>query len=175
MNTPANRRLLKLLALLLAFTLVAAACNGDDDEGSQDEVPTEDEGAPADDEADGADIEGADDVEDASEQSAITVEDQDSDGTSIHVASATVVGGPGFVVVHADDDGPGEVIGHVDIPEGTSTDVVVELDREIETGTYWPMIHVDEGEIGTYEFPGPDVPAQADGEIVVVPIEVTVT
>jgi hypothetical protein len=37
------------------------------------------------------------------------------------------------------------------------------------------MLHIDAGQIGVYEFPGPDVPVVVNGEIVMVPIIVGVT
>ena len=37
------------------------------------------------------------------------------------------------------------------------------------------MLHIDAGVIGTYEFPGADVPVTMNGEIVMMPFVVTVT
>ena len=39
-----------------------------------------------------------------------------------------------------------------------NSNVVVEIDAEAATPILHAMLHVDEGEVGTYEFPGPDVP-----------------
>ena len=106
----------------------------------------------------------------------ISASDQSGDGSTVLVDEVTIEGGGGFVVVHLDDDGaPGEVLGHVEIPEGTSTDVTVTLDSPVdEDVTLWPMLHFDAGEVGTYEFPGPDGPVVVDGDVVMVPIAYTV-
>ncbi len=107
---------------------------------------------------------------------AIEAEDQESDGITVVIASVTLPDG-GFVVIHSDQAGaPGPVVGHSDaLPAGTSTDVEVTLGQPLtESATVWPMAHIDDGN-GTYEFPGPDVPAtDAEGKVVVLPIEVTV-
>lgn len=111
-------------------------------------------------------------------EASITASDQSGDGTSVRVDSVTITGAPGFVVIHADGGGaPGPVIGHAPIPEGTSTGVVVPLDQPLTaSATVWPMVHVDAGTRGTYEFPGPDVPAQtAGGDIAVVSLAYTLT
>lgn len=172
MHALRRSRLLRVMALVFALALVAAACDSDDDD--EDETPTtESTAAPADDGDDGDD--GSDGAGGAT-SGTIEASDQESDGTTVAVASATLEGGAGFIVVHADSDGaPGEVVGHAAIPEGASADVVVTLDRTVESGTYWPMLHTDEGVAGEYEFPGPDGPVTVDGAIVMVPIEVTVT
>lgn len=142
-----------LAALLGTLALFGAACGGGDN--------------PA--------LEGPPTLEPQEETSSITADDQTSDGTQVVVASATIVGSDGFIVVHRDADGaPGEVVGHAPIPEGTSTNVTVTLDEPVETGLYWPMIHIDAGELGTYEFPGDDVPLKVDDQIVMVQITVTV-
>jgi plastocyanin len=105
----------------------------------------------------------------------LTVADQSGDGTRITVAQATITGADGFVVVHADADGaPGPVIGHAPLPEGTSRGLVVLLDEPLTgNATVWPMLHVDAGEPGVYEFPGPDVPVTVDGEVVVASLAFT--
>ena len=107
--------------------------------------------------------------------SSVTFEDQDSDGTSVVVASVTLPA-DGFVAVHADDNGsPGAVIGHSDLlPAGESTDVTVTLDEAItESTTLWPMAHIDTDRDGVYTFMPPDnaidVPGTtADGSVAVV-------
>lgn len=106
----------------------------------------------------------------------ISATDQSGDGSTVLVDEVTIEGGGGFVVVHLDDGGaPGEVLGNVEIPEGTSTDVTVTLDTPVdEDTTLWPMLHFDAGEVGAYEFPGPDGPVVVDGDVVMVPVAYTV-
>ena len=107
----------------------------------------------------------------------ITFEAQDSDGTTITVASITLPS-PGYIAVHGNlDGGPGPVVGHSDLlPAGTSTNVVVTLDEPLgATDMLFPMAHIDVNGNGEYEFPGEDLPATtADGGIAVVGALVTV-
>lgn len=111
----------------------------------------------------------------------VSFDAQDSDGSSIVVASVTLPS-PGFIAVHANSDGaPGPIIGHSDLlPEGTSTDVVVQLDTTMEaTDLLFPMAHIDMDGNGEYEFTPPDdavdIPANtADGAVAVTGAEVTI-
>ena len=101
--------------------------------------------------------------------------DQNSDGKTITVKAVNITGASGFIAIHADLSGkPGPVVGHAAIPAGDSSDVVVTLDKASPTGAYWPMLHLDAGTIGTYEFPGPDVPVKSGADIVMKKITVTV-
>jgi hypothetical protein len=101
--------------------------------------------------------------------------DQHSDGKTITIKAVNITGSSGFIAIHADLSGkPGPVVGHVAIPAGASSDVVVTLDKASPTGAYWPMLHLDAGTIGTYEFPGPDVPVKTGADIVMKKITVTV-
>lgn len=107
---------------------------------------------------------------------AMTVSDQSGDGTTVTVASATITGADGFVVVHSDADGsPGPVIGHAPIDEGTTSNLSVTLDTPLTAdATVWPMLHVDAGVLGTYEFPGADGPVSDANGVVVRPLAFTV-
>lgn len=90
--------------------------------------------------------------------------DQTSDGATVVVAEVTIRGAGGWVVVHADAAGPGAVVGHAAIPEGTSENVVVPLDAKVGTGVYWPMLHRAGGVVGTLQWPGgPDGPVRPPG------------
>ena len=101
--------------------------------------------------------------------------DQTGDGKTISVSAVNISGSSGFIAIHQDADGaPGPVVGHVAIPEGDSSDVVVTLDAPITTGAFWPMLHLDAGTIGTYEFPGVDGPVKSGSDIVMKKITVTV-
>ena len=144
----------RIMLLVAMFTLVAAACSSDDPTFSDAPIDTQPPAATAD---------------------AIEADDQTSDGTSLIVSEVTIVDSPGFVVIHRDADGaPGGVVGHVAIPQGTSLEVAVPFDEPVESGDYWPMLHVDAGEAGTYEFPGADVPV-TDAEDNVVMVQITLT
>lgn len=105
----------------------------------------------------------------------LTVSDQSGDGSTVVVDEVTIEGSDGFVVVHADQDGaPGPVLGHAPVPEGTTTGLSVPMDTPLTADqTVWPMLHVDAGTAGTYEFPGADGPVTVDGEVVVAPLAYT--
>ncbi len=81
--------------------------------------------------------------------------------------------GPGWIVIHADQDGaPGPVIGYAPVID-MEEDVVVEIDVANATGTLHAMLHEDAGTVGEYEFPGPDQPVLREGEVVNVPFQIT--
>ena len=106
--------------------------------------------------------------------------DQTSNGKSVMVASVDLQAGGkgGWVALHADLNGkPGPVKYEVAVPAGASTNVTIPTPGGIPTGAYWPMLHVDDHTVGTYEFPqvpGADLPAMANGMVVMKKITVTV-
>ena len=152
-----------LAALFAVLVLIAAACGDDEPEADT---------AAADDEM-------ADEV--ALAPAAVVAEAQDSDGSSVVVASVTLPS-PGFIAMHGDGGGsPGPVIGHSDLlPAGESIDVVVMLDTPLtESGVVFPMVHIDVDGDGVYEFFPPDEttdgPGLTDaGDVAVVPAEIAV-
>ncbi len=109
-------------------------------------------------------------AEEAMATPAVTAADQESDGTTVTVATVTAAQ-DGWMVIHADDNGaPGPVLGETAVAAGESTDVVVPLDEALTGDSpLWAMLHVDEGAIGVYEFPGPDNPVLVDDVIVMAP------
>ena len=66
-------------------------------------------------------------------------------------------------MAHVDEGGkPGKVIGNTAVKKGESNNVVIKLSEDVPAGgKLWPMLHIDAGAIGTYEFPGPDAPVIA--------------
>jgi hypothetical protein len=91
------------------------------------------------------------------------------------VAESVLLEGPGFLVIHQEADGsPGPVAGVSDpLPAGLSTNVVVELDPAMVTPRLWPMLHVDDNAVGTYEFgtvQGADAPVRVNDQVVTFPI-----
>jgi hypothetical protein len=111
----------------------------------------------------------------------LTAADQSSDGKSVVVAAVDLKAGSqgGWIALHMDVGGkPGPVKYEVAIPAGASMNVTIPTPGGITTGAYWPMLHVDDHTIGTYEFPqvpGADLPAMAGGKPVMQQITVTVT
>lgn len=72
--------------------------------------------------------------------------------------------GPGWVVIR--DGGDGSELGHAAVAHGTASGVSVELSRAPVAGeTLFVILHVDQGTVGTYQFPGADVPAKGEGGI----------
>jgi nitrate reductase NapE component len=91
------------------------------------------------------------------------------------VAQSVLSQGPGFLVIHTDNAGaPGPVAGWAAVPDGLSTNVEIALDQEVAlTPVLWPMLHVDTGAVGTYEFlvvPDTDGPVAVDGSVITFPI-----
>lgn len=86
--------------------------------------------------------------------------------------------GPGWMVIHAStkDGGVGDVIGYTHLNPGENKDVTVVLNRPAVNGeTLYAMLHADKGVVGTYEFPGPDVPVMnSQAQMVNVPFKVEV-
>ncbi|MBW4437247.1 MAG: hypothetical protein KME04_08940 [Pleurocapsa minor GSE-CHR-MK-17-07R] len=100
--------------------------------------------------------------------SAMAVSDQFLAGDTVTIDSVTV-SAPSWVVIHNDNGGsPGPVLGQTLVPAGTTANVVVTLAAEGRTGSLWPMLHVDDGTAGTYEFDGAsglDNPIIAGGRV----------
>jgi len=100
--------------------------------------------------------------------------DQPIVDSSITVANVTA-GQDGWIVAHLDEGGkPGKVIGNTAVTKGENKDVKIKLSEDVPVGgKLWPMLHIDAGAIGTYEFPGPDAPVVVDGNIIMKQIAVT--
>jgi hypothetical protein len=77
----------------------------------------------------------------------------------------------GWIAIHS--SAPGfPVIGHVYVPAGISFRVMVPVDTSALTDPVTAMLHVDAGQPGLYEFPGPDAPVlAADGKPINPPIK----
>lgn len=85
----------------------------------------------------------------------------------------------GWVVIHAIQDGKPVVptsIGHTYVKAGTTEDVYVALTDEFEGDKVIAMLHVDDGELGVYEFGFTgvenDKPVVVDGKPLVMPISI---
>jgi hypothetical protein len=103
----------------------------------------------------------------------VTVSDQAIANGTVTVASVDS-DGPGWIVIHTQQDGaPGPIIGHAPVSDGSNSDVVVEVDAAAATDTLFAMLHTDAGTVGTYEFPGDDVPVKVNDQVVTPPFNVT--
>jgi LPXTG-motif cell wall-anchored protein len=104
----------------------------------------------------------------------LEVADQPLMNGAVSVAKVTA-GQAGWVVVHLDENGtPGKVLGQTAVKAGETANVMVALNQNVDAGTsLWPMLHIDAGAVGTYEFPGADTPVMgADGKPVMKKIAV---
>jgi hypothetical protein len=91
-------------------------------------------------------------------------------------AESVLSKGPGWLVIHKDDNGkPGGVAGYAAVKDGYNEDVEVELDPAQVTPMLWPMLHVDDGAAGKYEFDGKsglDNPVKdSAGNVITFPVE----
>ncbi|HTP57675.1 MAG TPA: hypothetical protein VMM82_02090 [Spirochaetia bacterium] len=101
----------------------------------------------------------------------VSVKDQTVMGSSVTIAEV-LSNGPGWLVIHADAKGsPGPVIGYAMVKEGLSRDLMVKINSSKATPVLYAMLHTDAGKVGTYEFPGPDIPVMVDGNMVSPPFK----
>ena len=102
----------------------------------------------------------------------IAAADQALDGSSVSVGTV-IAQADGWLVIHAGDaESFGAVLGQTQVSAGVNTNVVVELSGDI-TPVLWPMLHVDTGETGVYEFgtvEGADGPVVVNGAVATGPI-----
>jgi hypothetical protein len=91
------------------------------------------------------------------------------------LATSVLSEGPGFLVIHSDNDGaPGPVLGVAPVTDGLNRDVFVEISGDI-TPVVFPMLHVDTGAVGTYEFgtvEGADGPVRVNDAVLTFPISI---
>ena len=161
---PRRQRVLAPLALGIVLTTSLAAC------GSDPATPAATPSSSASDSAGAAA---------AAVSGAVQAQDQTGDGTSLKVAEVDLEGiDQGFIGVHMDLDGkPGPVVGVAQVKQGSTQDLTVSFDKPVASGAYWPMLHVDDSTIGTYEFPkvaGADLPVKDGEQVVMKKITLTV-
>lgn len=100
--------------------------------------------------------------------------DQKLDGSSVTIDSVTVPV-DSWVVVHSTSKEGftfGGVLGETLVKAGTTANVKVDLSGDMTTAV-WPMLHVDDGVAGTYEFgtvEGADAPVVVNGAVASFPI-----
>lgn len=97
----------------------------------------------------------------------ITVADQELHDDGRLVIDRVEASQPGWLVIYADDNGqPGDILGYAEIAQGVNEEVVVEVDPLQSTPHLFALLHVDDGESGVFESPGPDRPLQVDAEVI---------
>lgn len=103
----------------------------------------------------------------------VDVANQPISNGGITVANVTA-GQDGWIVAHLDEGGrAGKVLGQTFVKQGDNKNVAIKLSEDVPIGgKLWPMLHVDAGTLGTYEFPGADAPVVVNGEVVMKQITV---
>ncbi len=92
------------------------------------------------------------------------------------VVKRVVAAQDGWINVHANspNNTPGAGLGFAPVKAGENRNVRVKLSPAPKPGDkVWPMLHVDAGQHGVWEFPGPDVPVMVGGQIVMKQITIT--
>jgi hypothetical protein len=103
----------------------------------------------------------------------VVVSDQSAMSGTV-VISSVVAFERGWLAINTDQDGsPGIVIGYSPVAPGVNNNVAVTIDLMHATSRLWAVLHVDKGTVGTWEFPGPDVPVEVSGKTVMSSFNVT--
>jgi hypothetical protein len=103
----------------------------------------------------------------------INVLDQAMVNDTVNIAEVES-NGPGWAVIFNDTQGrPYMGIGYSPVNDGTSRNVTVRVSIRALTGTLHAALYRDMGQIGIFEYPGPDVQQMVNGQPVLMPFEVT--
>jgi hypothetical protein len=96
---------------------------------------------------------------------AVTASDQTINDSIVIVANV-VSPGPGWLVIHNEQNGVvGWEIGYAALKSGENANVRINIDMSQATPTLFAVLHADAGEVGKFEFPGPDGPILLNGQI----------
>lgn len=95
----------------------------------------------------------------------LIIDDQVLTGDATIVAPLVVSVTNGWLAIYADADGErGDLLGTAWVSEGLNRDVAVVLDMVPEPGSLHAVLHQDQGQTETFEFPnGPDSPVRVQG------------
>ena len=82
----------------------------------------------------------------------------------------------GWLVIHtqADDGTVGDVLGYAPVSMGSSSDLTVTINPLDTTPTLLAVLHIDAGTAGEFEFPGPDMPWEQNGAVVMASLQVEI-
>ena len=148
--------MLKGFTIAATAALALAGCNSQTDQAAE-----QNQMAPA-----------AAETQNGAPANSLSVQDQPF-GSSVTVQSVSAAQ-DGWVVIHRVQDGKPVVpasIGHSYVEQGNNQDVTVDLLEAPEGSELIAMLHVDDGELGVYQFgPGAtdyDKPVMKDGKPVV--------
>lgn len=73
---------------------------------------------------------------------------------------------PGWVVIRSSNDDGSNFLGYFAVGDGLSENLIVTIDPLQASPMLRAVLHTDEGEVGAFEYPGPDQPVRNDSEIV---------
>jgi hypothetical protein len=95
----------------------------------------------------------------------LAAQDQTGNGRTLKVQGIEIEGAAGWTVIRRDAGGkPGAVVTAMPRKENLHDDVVtVPLPAKISTGDYWVQLVADLGTVGTFEYPGADLPVYFAG------------
>jgi len=111
-------------------------------------------------------------LEETMAKPSVTANEQSIVAGTVTIASVSMRE-PGWLAIHSEADGkPGPVIGYALLPIGEFEDIRVDIDESQATPKLFAMLHIDAGIVGTYEFPGNDVPIKDGDMVVMVPFEI---
>jgi glucose/arabinose dehydrogenase len=119
---------------------------------------------------------GGPDLPDTGQNIQIQVVDQQVVERRVSIARV-VSEDPGWVVLYSDENGaPGAVLAYAPVSPGSQQDIQVELlDAPISDRTVHARLHIDAGEQGVFEWPGPDEPVQVSGAVVEVSFRISLS
>jgi plastocyanin len=97
---------------------------------------------------------------------AVSVTNQTLRNSTVTVARVAAAE-PSWIVIHSDATGkPGTDIGHTPITAGVNTTVTVKIDITKASPRLYAILHSDKGRVARYEFPGADIPAIVNGQMI---------
>jgi len=83
------------------------------------------------------------------------------------VVEKVISNGPGWLAVHTQENNqPGPVIAYIPVKDGVNEEITIPLDPNKATQEMDIILHTDAGEMGVFEFPGPDKPATVNGKTI---------
>jgi hypothetical protein len=153
-----KNNLQSITALLLIFGLLLAACQPETVEPEATPTP--------------AGLPGTGEMLPEEGFPTIVVNDQEIVAGTVSVAEV-INPGNGWIVIYTDDNGSlGPIIGFSHVV-GSALDVRVDIDATQATDTLHAVLHEDRGMITLFEYPGPDVPVEMNGDFVMDSFRIT--
>jgi predicted lipoprotein with Yx(FWY)xxD motif len=99
-------------------------------------------------------------------QPVVKVSDQQIQNGTVKIDDV-VSAGPGWIVVYTvNNNQPDQPVGYAHLNDGDNPNVIVKIDTTKPVDSLYALLHVDAGTIGTYEFPGPDVPVMTGVQMI---------